>query len=511
MHFIRKYHSPLALLIALLSFFAAAWYNEANITALKAVERAQHVAMLDPSWHWVATADDAAYIRPAENYYHHHTWRDNNPGRQSYFLRTPGYGLFRYALMLLLGYEGGQLYFRYMQVLLFALSALLLYRSGLLLGLSPAWSLAVESLYGLSPFAVGFLYYSLTEGITPALMIAYVFLLLVGYSRRGPFFYLLAALLMSYIGLVRPVLLIFAIALPLVTWWSMSALPFARRSVFILVSILIIALPLTMWAYRSHQIAGKWVGIYPIYYAENNSQFRPTHQAIWRFASSFGMDGRTFHESMVPLWQATIHGDTSEVHIDSILMTIPDFVRQDIGEQPLRTAYHRYRASIMHQRSAYPREVAMPDTIISDEHVVISDFDRFTTQIRSSHWWWCHVAVPIGVFRSAVVHSNLSLWIFQHSWRGSWWLEILRGIFTLLHIGCCLSFIYLLWHGDRAKRLLGWLICAYFFYLCYFFRSLEERYTLPLLPLMLLGLAYALESTCDRISKSFNKKGAGVL
>jgi hypothetical protein len=31
-------------------------------------------------------------------------WKDNNPGRQSYFLRTPGYGLFRYALMGMIGF-----------------------------------------------------------------------------------------------------------------------------------------------------------------------------------------------------------------------------------------------------------------------------------------------------------------------------------------------------------------------------------------------------------------------
>lgn len=508
-HFIRKYHSPVALLIALLSFGTAIWYNEANIAALKEVEHTQHVTKLDPSWHWVSTADDAAYIRPVENYYKYHTWQDNNPGRQAYFLRTPGYGLFRYGLMMVLGLEGGQLYFRYVQVLLFALSVFLLYRIGLMLCLPPAWSLTGEIIYGLTPFASGFLYYSLTEGITPALMIFYVYLLLLAYRRRGPFFYLLAAVLMGYIGLVRPVLMIFAAALPVMAWWSTSTLPALRRSAFILLNVLIIALPLTMWAYRSYRIAGEWVGIYPIYYAENNSQFRPSHQAIWRFASSFGMEGRTFHESMVPLWQATIHGDTSESHIDSILLTIPDFVKRDIGDQRLRAAYHGYRASIVYQRTHYTKEVAMPDTIPDAERQVIGDFDQFTTEIRSSHWLWCHVVVPVLVFKHLAFHSNLSLWLFQHTWRGAWWMEAARFIFLLLHIGCCLSAVYLLWSGERATRLLmGWLISAYFFYLCYFFRGLEERYTLPILPLMLLALLYTLRSLSRTTPGTFNKKRA---
>lgn len=510
-HFIRRHHALIALLIALLSFFTAIGYNEANTHALKEVERTEHTTKTDTSWGWVATVDDAAYIRPAENYYHYHVWRDNNPGRQSYFLRTPGYGLFRYALMKILGYDAAQRYFRYIQVLLFAIATLLLYRVGLMLGLSAGWALVAEAIYGLSPFAIGFLYYSLTEGITPALMIAYIFLLLLAYRRRGPFFYLLAAVLMSYIGLVRPVLLIFAAALPLMAWWSTQRLPILRRSAFVLLNILIIALPLTMWAYRSYRIAGEWVGIYPIYYEENNSQFRPTHQAIWRFASSFGMEGRTFHESMVPLWQATMRGDTGEVHIDSILMTIPPLVQRDLGEADLRKAYHLYRSSIVYQRDHYPRGTAMPDTISLIEREVIRTFDRYTEQVGSTHPLRCHVLVPLRVFKVATVHSNLSLWIFQHTWRGTWWVEGLRLIFLLLHVACCLSFLYFLIRGERTARLiLGWLIAAYFFYLCYFFRGLEERYTLPLLPLMLLAFMATLQNFATYAMKTFNKKVSAV-
>lgn len=506
LRFIRKYHSPIALLIALLSAATAIWYNEINLKALRQVERTKHITKLDSAWHWVATADDAAYIRPAENYYLQHTWKDNNPGRQSYFLRTPGYGLFRLALMELLGFESGQLYFRYFQVLFFAASVFLLYRSGRMLGLPPMWALAAEGIYGLSPFAIGFLYYSLTEGITPALMIGYTYLLLLAYTRRGPFFYLLAALLMGYIGLVRPVLLVFAAALPVMAWWSTATLPTLRRVAFLVLNVLIITLPLTIWACRSYKIAGEWVGIYPIYYAESNSQFRPSHRAIWHFASSFGMDGRTFHESMVPLWDATIHGDSSEVHIDSILDAIPDFVKKDIGEKRLRESYHRYRASIIYQRSVYPKGTAMPDTIPQQEREVIADFEDFTSHIRSTHWLWCHIAVPLQVFKIASFHSNLSLWVLQHTWRGSWWLEALRVLFLTLHVACCLSFLYLLWRGDRIARLLGLLIGIYFFYLCYFFRGLEERYTLPILPIMLLALTYSFSSLHFRRENLLTKK-----
>ena len=507
MSFFKKYHRLFAIVIAVLSLGTALLYNELNLFSL--INHYPPLNKVEYRYHWIKTPDDAAYLRPAENYYHYHVWKDNNPGKQSYFLRTPGYGLFRYALMRLMGLERSYYYFKYLQVLVFAFSVLLLYEISLLIGLSRSWALGIEALYGFSPFAIGFLYYSITEGITPALMIGYVFLLLLAWRRSGPFFFILASLAMAYIAITRPVLLLFAAALPLVIWWSLPGLQAWRRLVFIALNCLIVFAPIGMWAYRSYQIAGPNAGIYPIYYAENNSQFRPTHEAIWRFERSYGTEGRDFHEVMVPLWRATIHGDTSAVHIDSIMMACPDFVKQTIGEQKLRQSYELYRQSMIYQRETYPKGTAMPDTIPVIEQSVISDFNTYTVQVNSTHWTWCHIAVPLKLFKAASFHSNLSLYMFQHDLRGRWWMELLRYIFLIIHVLCCLSFIYIgLFVKDKPVRLLmGILVGAYFFYLCYFFRGLEERYTLPILPLMLMGLFYSLNDLRKRL---FNKQSADL-
>jgi hypothetical protein len=64
----------------------------------------------------------------------------------------------------------------------------------------------------------------------------------------------------------------------------------------------------------------------------------------------------TFISAMVPLWRATIEGDTAETHIDSILMNCPAFVKEDIGERRLRTSCQLYRQSIIDQRTNYPKK-----------------------------------------------------------------------------------------------------------------------------------------------------------
>jgi hypothetical protein len=492
MKFSLKYYRVFAIIVAVLSFACALFYNQVNLQELRRLQPQLH--KLDARYGWLQTPDDAAYLRPAENYYRDQVWKDNNPGRQSYFTRTPGYGLFRYTLMKVMGFERSYYYFRYLQVLVFAFSVFLLFEIGLMAGLPRGYALGIEAIYGLSPFAIGFLYYSITEGITPALMIGYIFLLLLAYRRSGPFFFLMASLMMAYIGITRPVLLLFAVALPLAIWWALPRLELRRKGLFIILNCLIVSAPISMWAYRSYKIAGENVGIYPIYYAENNSQFRPTHEAIWRFEKSYGTEGLDFHEVMVPLWRAAIKGDTSDVHIDSLMMVCPDFVKQDIGEQKLRSSYELYRRSIVYQRTLYPKGTAMPDTIPDIEQEVIKEFDSYRVQINKDHRLWCHVVVPLKLFKAAAFHSNLSLYVFQHTYRGLWWMEFLRYVFLILHGLCCLSFIYIMILGrDKLVRLLmGFPVGGYFFYLCYFFRGLEERYTLPILPLMLVGLFYCI-------------------
>ena len=480
-------HCVFPISIAILSLFFTFFIHEYNIHAL----RIEAPSKLEPIYDWVKTADDAAYLRPAENYYHKAVWRDNNAGFQSYFLRTPGYGLFRYSLMKLMGFEQSYHYFKYIQLLLFSFSVLLLYYIALYVGLPPLYAFIIEAVYGLSPFAIGFLYYSITESITPAWVIIYVFFLWRGYRFQKPIYFMLAALAMAYIGLTRPVLLLWAGALPLAIWQSQRALSNARKSFLLVLCTVIILSPLAMWLYRSSTLAHRYVGLYPIYFIQSNSQFRPTHAAIWDFQKSFGKTGAAFHAEMVPLWQATIHGDTSAIHIDSILLACPPFVQQAIGPQRLRNSYLLYRQSIAQQRHYYPLGTAMPDTLSAIEQQVISDFNNYTYLIYSQHWFWCHVVVPIQLFKSLSFHSNLSLHIFQHTLRGRWWVEAMRYFFLLLHLLCCLSFIGVIFLSKEKliQWLFGFTVGAYIFYLCYFFRGLEERYTLPILPLMMVGLA----------------------
>ena len=80
--------------VALLSLLAAWFFNDQNLKQLRSdfPKRVYENGT-------IKTPDDNAYLAPPINYYQRQQWKENNPGKQSYFLRTPGYGLFRFLLM----------------------------------------------------------------------------------------------------------------------------------------------------------------------------------------------------------------------------------------------------------------------------------------------------------------------------------------------------------------------------------------------------------------------------
>jgi hypothetical protein len=72
-------------------------------------------------------------------------------------------------------------------------------------------------------------------------------------------------------------------------------------------------------------------------------------------------------------------------------------------------------------------------------------------------------------------------------------METIRVLFYGLHILCFLGLILSLLFirkNDWKATAIGLAALIYVFYLCYFQRGIEERYTLPILPLLLIGLSY---------------------
>lgn len=434
----------------------------------------------------IRTQDDVSYLVPALNYLDGKGWRTNDAGVQAYFLRPPGYGLL-FALGLWLFGHGGALYFLIgLQLLLHALAAwwvyamLQKYTSQKL-----AWLAAL--LMGCLPMFSGFLFYTLTEGISPALLCLYIYLLWRYTLKNGSWTWLAgAALAAAGLLLLRPVLGVFLGLLPLSIVIRQRKRPGLLWGSMLMAGVLTL-LPMGMWQYRNYQLSGQWVGLHPVYHPTSPGIFRPAHRAMWNFCKSWGMTGPEFHTLAHGLFDRAVAGDTSGVHRQGALEQIPGRVRERVSDDLLLEGFARYQQNSWEQAvltKAFSQP--MPDTLSEAEQLTIAHFERLRQDYVQAYPFHVGVEVPLGVLRQMVMHSNLNLYVFQHSWRGKPPMEVFRVLSLILHSLMFLALLPGLWLWRKNPFWWGVILgsLVYVIYLAWFQRGIEERYTLPLLPLL---------------------------
>lgn len=479
-------HKLLPLLIALLSLVSAVFWNELNLANL----RESKIPLRNNQT--VITEDDASYLNPYQRLYEKGTKNESDFGKFSSSIRPPGYGLFYYLFLKLSGNSNALFVLKIVQCFLFAISVFCLYRLSLLFTKSDWLSGIIALIYGILPLSIGFLYYTLTEGITPALLVISIYLMVKMITEKEVRFQLLyllfAGSLFSILLTVRPFLVLF---LPIIlgglfsNWINPKGIKVAvlNTSLFLLLSVFGIA----VWQINSKFELGKWLGLHPIYQNKIPGVFRSPHASLWELFKGWEANGAHFHETIVPFWEATMSLDTNQKQIDKVLAEIPINVVKLVGKQDFILALRLYQQAIIAQKPYYDKQQLMPADQLKEEKRAKLKFDRLAIKFRTNNRYQYHIRTPLQVLKSMIFHSNLSLHQFQHAYRGTIWMETLRllcfGIHSLAFLLLPIAFFAL---KDARIRFLILGILAYCFYLIYFQRGIEERYTLPILPFVLM-------------------------
>jgi len=459
----------------------------------------------------IRTADDGAYLQPARIFLQTNKWHNGSPGIQSYFQHAPGYGL-SWLVMLHLGGESNALKLQVsFQLLLHALTALMLWvmiRAYVSSGFALAWAL----MFAVWPGTGGFLFYTLTEGISPALLMGYVFSIWKYHTKMHPqkqyFWLALAILIFGWLFITRPVLGIFALLMPVAVLFKPDHKPALRLIVAGLVILLAFS-PMLLWQYRNYTIAGRFTGLHPVYFPTEPGVFRPSHKSIWQLCKSTAMKGADFHSLIHTLFDPAMMGDTTlSVRKKAIELT-PAKIREAIGDSLLMTGFSLYQRSTLEQALiTQNHKRAMPLAISKKEQETISHFNELAHKYRSARPIDTYILAPMRVLGYMVLHSNLNLYVFQHSWRGNILMEGFRILSFLLHVSLFVLLLPALWLLHKKPFLFGLVLASLFYvlWIAWFQRGVEERYTLPLLPVLFINAAVVMKELVSKFSlQSFLK------
>jgi hypothetical protein len=467
------------------SLFNAVFWNELNKNNL------QHDRKELRQNSTVITNDDYSYLNPFDNLINHGSLYANNLEKYTSIIRPPGYGSIYLFCVLLFGKTKSLFFLFLFQCILFSISVILLYQISEIILKSKTLGLIVAIIYGFLPFSISFLNYSLTEGVTPALLIIYVYFLTKGniHEETKARYYILAAITFSVILIIRPQLGLFIIPLIFLLindyFSAKDSLTFIKRT--LLVFFISFSL-FSFWEIRNKIVLGHWTELHPIYQNEIPGLFRLPHQSAWEFFKQWETSGKHFHETLVPFWENTMKLDSSSKNINDFIHRIPNKVLKTIGVNKLVDALQSYQKAIIDQKTYFDSKTIMPSIPLRSEIIASEKFNQLSVSYKSKQILNSYFLTPLKILKSMIFHSNLSLYQFQVSFRGNWVMEFLRFIALIIHSTIYFTLPMAIFFCRKNKLIVSFIIpiLMYIFYLTYFQRGIEERYTLVLLPFLIL-------------------------
>jgi hypothetical protein len=501
-------NNKIALVLAACSILIAFTVNEVNLDQL----RKDKVELRENQT--VITTDDGSYIKYFRIFVETGSIYRNEYEKYDSIIRLPGYGIFYGVTAKLFGVGRVLPVLKIFQLLFFGLSVYCLFFIAVKVLTIRIFAVLAAGVYGLLPFSMGFLYYTLTEAITPALLIFYIFFLFKASAQdsetKKQINYFIASLVFSYLFLTRPFLGIFGLAIPCFLYVDF----FERKKLVLFLShaffygAVSVSLML-VWQARNYSLTGNISGLNPIYQNEMPGTFRKTHKAIWNLFKGWESKGDHFHETIVPLWESAIKGDTSKYRVDAVIARMPAEVVNFFGRNRLDAAFKNYQLSTLFQKQNVEDHKLLPAELPAIEQTVIDTFSRMETEYKHHFWFRYHIVTPLKVFGNLTFHSNLSLYIFQKTYRGDFFMEALRLICFSIHVSVfllCLLFIFFS-KDIKLISLFALPVLFYIFYLVYIQRGIEERYTLPILPLVILSATFVLLKIINRKTLFTGSKG----
>ncbi len=432
----------------------------------------------------ILTADDASYLVPAENYLRTGIWKDNSQGISSYVQRPPGMG-FMHLVFYTISPENYPLLHKIFNLLLHVLQ---LYVFGLIahILLSKGRAVFAQVFYAILPFFWGYLFYYLTESVTPALIVFLVFGYVKYHQHPASKWIIFQAAVSGILLLIRPQLIIFI--LPFIYFlWSYIREKHYRKWPYFLFAIVLAFGGFVMWQVRTATIVKKWTGMHPIYDVTNNTQYRPVHRSLGELYKIWEHDGEKFHSHLRLIWEYSLEDSSMlEFSILNTTMSFPKKVFKYASYEEFKYIFTEYYY-VAKEIEPYSRNRIPVPGESPREKALRLKIDSLTHALKKKMWIESYITTPIHSAKFMFTKSHLNLYVFQHTYRGTVFMEITRfatvGLILMLTL---LTLLQLFNKKNKPAFLLALATMAYLFYLFFVQKINEERYVFPLLPMFAL-------------------------
>ena len=434
------------------------------------------------------TADDASYIRPAENLAKTGTWKDNTIGPSSYVQRPPFVGIIHLLGIWIFNDHSSR--FIFIAALLFhgiAISSLYKLLSA---QTSRKWSLIFTSIFIMTPCFWGFLSYSISEAFVVSFL---VIAAQIALSKSPDSFYKFV-LTLCLLYFLRPVLLL--IFLPLFIFSVRDYFQkkhyqnlLSSESIMLKSFVFLTLGTVFFWEIRKFGYT-KSFSPHPIYHSGNQTIFRPPHEKLTELFKIWEFQPETFHAITGKSW----------IYSKENLLEIEDYIESrsaPIKAEELLAILDQF--TFLQKKDYTLQRVTAREY---DEFHFCLSLEKLISKTRKENKMQYWFSTPMHSAKENLFKSHLNLTIFQETFRGNMFIETIRYGTLFLILTGYLSLLLILFFGrNRLTFLFSLGSLLYFLFLIEYQRMNEDRYFLPLVVTGLISTAIL----TFRISEHFKK------
>lgn len=496
----------------LLAFFVIVAYafilNEWNINCIrnnnpKNIETNSRSLVYNSS---IYSVDNIWYLPQIKNFLIGNGFT-SNPSKFNYEVRrTPIYPIFYGIHYIIFGEKGSFYFIRFTQIILFALASIALLFAIFNFTRNKKIAFIATCLFAFNPTLVSYLYYTITEAVSPALVCFILYFSSRCYinNKRKNWFYL--GLFFAVGSLCRPTIFFFIIPLFIFGIYQNKETIklMLTNSLFFILGAGILFIPNTI---RNYIVTNGDIVLLEKFYGDPMDYGMPNIE-LRSWISCWTNPADYSSEIVSNVMRNAITFDsnsTKEKVVENLISTLP--ARATIGnnKDDIKIAY----ASLYDYYWAVNKEANTIDLKKIETNCLLKMQLLKKTFIKNNPFQY-YIITPILFFKSIIFQSNSATLAFLDNYKTSYILKTIKTALYLFNIILFISLIGILFFFRRYTILI--LICSLFIlinivYITFVIKYFEVRYLIPLFPCMyILFSIFITQNNDDNKSKIYKNK-----
>lgn len=470
----------IVLLIATVILYAFL-LNEYNNYEIRKIEKDNHLVsnkslIYNAS---VYSIDNSWYTIQIKNHVNGKGFTINPDDHHSYIRRTPVYPVFYGFHYLLFGEKNSYFFIRFTQIFIFGFATIALLFGAYNFTNNKTIAIASALLYGFNPTLVAYLYFTITEALSPSLICFFIYFLSCAYQYNrskdwfwSGLFFALAILCRPAIVLIGPALLF------LICYKNYQKLSiFLNRSLFFIIGTSLLMLPHIIRNYYNTKeivLLEKYYGD-PMDYGMPNIALR-NWIAGWMNPADYTSE--TVSNNMIR--------NIKNNHIDKAT-----FLQSELKKIPLSAFDYNNKDSVAAAYSYlydfYLEKNKKSVSVDSVANISIVAFQKLKTDYIKNAPLHYFVITPLLFIKSLVLQSNSGQSVYLQNYQNNKLIFLLKLFLYCFNIYLFGALFICFFYRKKYAAIYGitiLFVATTCIYIIFFLHYFEARYLIPLFPFM---------------------------